>query len=46
MVVAQFTGFGGETQVRDGGNGDVSFFGVESKALCPAVFGLVLQFEG
>jgi len=46
VVVAQFTGFGGETEVGDGGDGDVGFFGVEFEAIGPAVFGLVLEFEG
>lgn len=43
MVVAQLTGLSGETQVGDGGNGDVGFFSVEGEAVGPRVLGLVLE---
>ena len=46
MVVAQLTGLSGETQVGDGGNGDVGFFSVEGEAVGPRVLGLVLEVKG
>jgi hypothetical protein len=46
VVVAQLTRLSGETEVSNGGNGNVSLVGVESKAVGPRVFGLVLQFQG
>ena len=46
VVVAKFAGLGGETQVGDRGDGNVGFIGIEFEARDPAVFGLVLEFEG
>lgn len=46
MVVTQLTGLSGETQVSDGGNGDVRFVGIEGEAVGPRVLGLVLEVQG
>jgi hypothetical protein len=46
VVVAQLTGLSGETEVSNGGNGDVRLVGIEGKAVGPRIFGLVLQFQG
>lgn len=46
MVVAQLAGLGRETQVCDGGNGDVGILSGKTEALGPCVFGLVLQLQG
>ena len=46
MVVAELAGLGGETKVRDGGNGDVRLGACEREAVGPGAFGFVLQVEG
>lgn len=46
VVVAKFASLGGETQVGDRGDGNVGFIGIEFEARNPAVFGLILEFEG
>lgn len=46
MVVAKLTGLSGETEICDGGNGDVGLISIESEAVGPRVFGLVLEFQG
>ncbi len=43
MVVAKFAGFGGEAEICDRGDGDVCFRARKRKAVCPGVFGLVLE---
>lgn len=45
MVIAQLAGLGGETQVRDGGNGNVGILGIESEAVGPGILRLVLQVQ-
>lgn len=45
MVVAEFTGLGGEAEVRDGGDGNVGFGGGQREAVGPLVLRLVLQVE-
>lgn len=45
MVVAELAGLAGETQVGDGGDGDVGFGSGQREAVGPAVFGLVLQVK-
>lgn len=46
MVVAQLAGLGGETQVSDGGDGDVGLVCVKGEAVDPRVLGLVLEVQG
>lgn len=45
MVVAQLARLGGETQVCDGGNGDVGVGGRQFEAVGPRVLRLVLQVQ-
>lgn len=42
MGVAQLTRLGGQTQVRDGGDGDISLVGGQGEAVRPRVLRLVL----
>lgn len=46
MGVAQLTRFGGQPQVRDGGDGDIGVVGGQGEAVRPRVLGLVLQVQG
>lgn len=45
MVIAQLTGLGGETQVRDRGNGNVGILRVEGEAVSPGILSLILQVQ-
>lgn len=45
MVVAQLASLSGETQISNGGDGNVGFVRIEGEAVGPRVLGLVLEVQ-